>query len=158
RGRSRRSSPLRRGARAHPAPGARHGAPEDPAQRRHCAASIPRRVAAARRPRVAALKRNPLKENRDMGRKVYVVGGGMTRFEKRGSKAWDYPGMAREAGQKALADATSPYDQVEQVAVGYCYGDSTAGERAVYEIGLSGVPIYNVNNNCSTGSPALFMA
>jgi acetyl-CoA acetyltransferase len=93
-----------------------------------------------------------------MGRKVYVVGVGMTKFEKPGSKQWDYPDMAREAGQKALADAKIPYDAVEQVAVGYCYGDSTCGERAVYEIGLSGVPIYNVNNNCSTGSTALFMA
>jgi sterol carrier protein 2 len=93
-----------------------------------------------------------------MGRKVFVVGVGMTKFEKPGSKEWDYPDMAREAGTKALADAGIPYDQVEQVAVGYCYGDSTCGERAVYEIGLSGVPIYNVNNNCSTGSTALFMA
>jgi acetyl-CoA acetyltransferase len=93
-----------------------------------------------------------------MGRKVYVVGVGMTKFEKPGSKQWDYPDMAKEAGQKALADAKIPYDAVEQVAVGYCYGDSTCGERAVYEIGLSGVPIYNVNNNCSTGSTALFMA
>jgi acetyl-CoA acetyltransferase len=93
-----------------------------------------------------------------MSRKVYVVGVGMTKFEKPGSKQWDYPDMAREAGQKALADAGIPYERVEQVAVGYCYGDSTCGERAVYEIGLSGVPIYNVNNNCSTGSTALFMA
>lgn len=93
-----------------------------------------------------------------MSRKVYVVGVGMTKFEKPGSKDWDYPQMAKEAGQKALADARIPYDQVEQVAVGYCYGDSTCGERAVYEIGLSGVPIYNVNNNCSTGSTALFLA
>ena len=93
-----------------------------------------------------------------MGRKVYVVGVGMTKFEKPGSREWDYPDMAREAGQKALADAGIPYERVEQVAVGYCYGDSTCGERAVYEIGLSGVPIYNVNNNCSTGSTALFMA
>jgi sterol carrier protein 2 len=93
-----------------------------------------------------------------MGRKVYVVGVGMTKFEKPGSKQWDYPDMAKEAGTKALADAKIPYDAVEQVAVGYCYGDSTCGERAVYEIGLSGVPIYNVNNNCSTGSTALFMA
>ena len=93
-----------------------------------------------------------------MGRKVYVVGVGMTKFEKPGSKQWDYPDMAKEAGQTALADAKIPYDQVEQVVAGYCYGDSTCGERAVYEIGLSGVPIYNVNNNCSTGSTALFMA
>ena len=93
-----------------------------------------------------------------MGKKVFVVGVGMTKFEKPGSKEWDYPDMAKEAGTKALADAGIPYDAIEQVAAGYCYGDSTCGERAVYEIGLSGVPIYNVNNNCSTGSTALFMA
>ena len=93
-----------------------------------------------------------------MGRKVFVVGVGMTKFEKPGSKAWDYPDMAKEAGQKALADAGISYDQIEQAAVGYCYGDSTCGERAVYTLGLTGIPIYNVNNNCSTGSTALFMA
>jgi acetyl-CoA acetyltransferase len=94
-----------------------------------------------------------------MGRKVYVVGVGMTKFEKPGRlEGWDYPQMAKESGTKALQDAGIPYDAVEQVAVGYCYGDSTCGQRAVYEIGLSGVPIYNVNNNCATGSTALFMA
>ncbi len=93
-----------------------------------------------------------------MGKKVFVIGVGMTKFEKPGAREWDYPDMGREAGTKALADANIPYSSVEQVAVGYCYGDSTAGQRAVYEIGLSGVPIYNVNNNCSTGSTALFMA
>jgi len=93
-----------------------------------------------------------------MGRKVYVVGVGMTKFEKPGAREWDYPQMAKQAGENALADAAIPYDQVEQVAVGYCYGDSTCGERAAYELGLTGVPIYNVNNNCSTGSTALFMA
>lgn len=41
---------------------------------------------------------------------------------------------------------------------GYCYGDSTCGQRAVYQLGLTGVPVYNVNNNCATGSTALFMA
>ena len=93
-----------------------------------------------------------------MGRKVFVVGVGMTKFEKPGSKAWDYPDMAKEAGEKALADAGISYDKIEQAAVGYCYGDSTCGERAVYQLGLTGIPIYNVNNNCSTGSTALFMA
>jgi acetyl-CoA acetyltransferase len=93
-----------------------------------------------------------------MGKKVYVVGVGMTKFEKPGSKDWDYPQMAKEAGQKALKDAGLAYDKIEQACVGYCYGDSTCGERAVYEIGMTGIPIYNVNNNCSTGSTALFMA
>ncbi|MBI1785088.1 lipid-transfer protein [Candidatus Sumerlaeota bacterium] len=92
-----------------------------------------------------------------MGRKVYVVGVGMTKFEKPGSKAWDYPDMGKEAGTKALEDAGIPYGEVEQAVVGYCYGDSTCGQRAVYGLGLTGIPVYNVNNNCSTGSTALFM-
>jgi acetyl-CoA acetyltransferase len=93
-----------------------------------------------------------------MGRKVYVVGVGMTKFEKPFSREWDYPDMVREAGTKALDDAGIPYGAVEQACVGYCYGESTCGQRAVYEIGLTGIPIYNVNNNCATGSTALYMA
>ncbi len=93
-----------------------------------------------------------------MGRKAFVVGVGMTKFEKPGSKQWDYPDMATEAGTKALQDAGIPYAAVEQACVGYCYGESTCGQRAVYGLGLTGIPVYNVNNNCSTGSTALFMA
>jgi len=90
--------------------------------------------------------------------RVFVVGVGMTKFEKPGSKDWDYPDMAKESGTKALSDAGIAYDLVEQAFVGYCYGDSTAGQRAVYGLGLTGIPVVNVNNNCSTGSTALYMA
>jgi acetyl-CoA acyltransferase len=90
--------------------------------------------------------------------RTFVIGVGMTKFEKPGSKEWDYPDMAKESGTKALADAGIPYDDVEQAYVGYCYGDSTCGQRAVYGLGLTGIPVINVNNNCSTGSTALFMA
>lgn len=93
-----------------------------------------------------------------MGRKVYVVGVGMTKFEKPGSKDWDYPDMMKEAGTKALEDAGVGFDAIEQAAIGYCYGESTSGERALYTLGITGIPIYNVNNNCSTGSTALFLA
>src|SRR6266540_4360599 len=83
----------------------------------------------------------------------------MTKFEKPGRReGWDYPDMAKEAGSKALADAGIAYDAVEQAYVGYVYGESTSGQRAVYELGLTGVPVVNVNNNCSTGSTALFLA
>ena len=93
-----------------------------------------------------------------MANKVYVVGVGMTKFEKPGSReGWDYPDMARESGTKALADAGVDYGQVEQGFVGYCSGDSTSGQRALYELGMTGIPIVNVNNNCSTGSTALFL-
>jgi sterol carrier protein 2 len=93
-----------------------------------------------------------------MGRKVFVVGVGMTKFEKPGKREWDYPDMAKEAGTKALQDAGISYDAIEQAFVGYCYGDSTCGQRAIYGLGLTGIPIYNVNNNCATGSSALLMA
>lgn len=66
--------------------------------------------------------------------------------------------MAREAGEAALADAGVPYDRVGQVAVGHCHQPSTAAQRAAYQLGLTGIPVYNVNNNCATGSSALMLA
>lgn len=93
-----------------------------------------------------------------MSEKVYVVGVGMTKFEKPQSKKWDYPDMAKEAATKALEDAGISFEEVEQAAVGYVYGETTCGQRAVYQLGMTGIPVYNVNNACSTGSTALFMA
>ncbi|KIA60441.1 lipid-transfer protein [Nocardia vulneris] len=94
-----------------------------------------------------------------MTNRVFVIGVGMTKFEKPGRReGWDYPAMAREAGEHALADAGIRYDQVAEAYVGYVYGDSTSGQRAIYELGLTGLPVVNVNNNCSTGSSALFLA
>lgn len=92
-----------------------------------------------------------------MKRRVNVIGVGMTKFAKPGSSP-DYHEMAREAGQLALKDAGIAYAEVQQAFVGYVYGDSTCGQRAVYELGLTGIPVVNVNNNCSTGSTALFLA
>ncbi|MFC7863860.1 putative lipid-transfer protein Ltp1 [Streptomyces sp. S816] len=90
--------------------------------------------------------------------KAYVAGVGMTRFEKPETRDWQYWDMVREAGGAALADARIGYDDVEQVPVGYCFQPSTAGQRAVYELGLTGVPVYNVSNNCATGATALMLA
>ncbi|MGB2710929.1 MAG: lipid-transfer protein [Conexibacter sp.] len=93
-----------------------------------------------------------------MANRTFVIGVGMTKFDKPGTKEGDYPDWALEAGTKALADAGVAYDAIEQAYVGYCYGESTSGERAVYGLGLTGIPIVNVNNNCSTGSSALYLA
>ncbi|XP_045333397.1 sterol carrier protein 2 isoform X1 [Leopardus geoffroyi] len=92
--------------------------------------------------------------------RVFVVGVGMTKFLKPGlENSRDYPDLAKEAGQKALSDAQIPYSVVEQACVGYVYGESTCGQRSIYHsLGLTGIPIINVNNNCATGSTALFMA
>jgi acetyl-CoA acyltransferase len=101
---------------------------------------------------------HPPKENSQMSNRTFVIGVGMTKFDKPGTKDGDYPDWAKEAGTKALQDAGVGYDDIEQSYVGYCYGESTSGQRAVYGLGLTGIPVVNVNNNCSTGSTALHMA
>ncbi|KZL86651.1 nonspecific lipid-transfer protein [Colletotrichum incanum] len=87
----------------------------------------------------------------------YVLGVGMTKFIKPRGKV-DYTELGFEAGVKAMLDAQINYDDVEQGVACYCYGDSTCGQRVFYQFGMTGIPIYNVNNNCSTGSTGLAMA
>ncbi len=89
--------------------------------------------------------------------KVNIIGVGMVKFAKPG-KSEDYNVMARKAATQALADAGIDYGEVQQAYAGYVYGDSTCGQRVVYELGLTGIPVFNVNNNCSTGSTALYLA
>lgn len=88
---------------------------------------------------------------------VHVVGVGMIPFTKPGASD-PYPVMGARAAKLALEDAGVPYEHVEQAFVGYVYGDSTAGQAAIYGVGLTGIPVFNVNNNCATGSSALFLA
>ena len=93
------------------------------------------------------------------GKRVFVCGVGMTKFEKPGARSdFDYPQMVKECVTQALSDANISYNDVQQAVCGYCYGNSTCGQRALYEVGITGIPMYNVNNNCSTGSSALIMA
>lgn len=92
-----------------------------------------------------------------MGHKVIVAGVGMVPFTKPGASE-PYHVMGEKAVHQALADARVEYPMIQQAYVGYVYGDSTCGQRALYPVGMSGIPIINVNNNCSTGSTALFLA
>jgi acetyl-CoA acetyltransferase len=69
-----------------------------------------------------------------------------------------YTEMGPAAARDALKDAGVDYKEIEQAYVGWVYGDSCAGEKVVYQLGLTGIPIFNLNNNCSTGSNALFLA
>lgn len=92
-----------------------------------------------------------------MLRKVFVVGVGMTKFAKPGTVG-DYPDFAKQAVEEALTDAGIKYNVIQQAVCAYAAGDSTSGQRVLYQIGMTGIPIYNVNNNCSTGSSGLFLA
>jgi acetyl-CoA acetyltransferase len=91
-----------------------------------------------------------------MARKINVIGVGMVPFAKPG-KSEEYNVMAAKAAKAALGDAKVGYDQIQQAYAGYVFGDSTCGQRAIYDVGLTGIPVFNVNNNCSTGSTALML-
>src|SRR5687767_1605462 len=89
--------------------------------------------------------------------KVRVAGVGMIPFSKPGrSEDWDV--MAEKAIRLALSDAGIGFEHVQQAYAGYVYADSTAGQSALYRVGMTGIPIVNVNNNCSSGSTALYLA
>ncbi len=88
-----------------------------------------------------------------------MIGVGMTNFTKPGDPdAPDYHLAAAEAIKSALSDCSLTYDDIQQVHAGYVYGDSCCGMRAAYEVGQTGIPIFNYNANCATGSSALFAA
>ena len=88
---------------------------------------------------------------------VYILGVGLTKFSKP-KRQNDYVEMGHEAGVKAMLDAQITYDQVERGVASYCYGDSTCGQRVFYTFGMTGIPIYNVNNNCASGSTGMVLA
>jgi len=93
-----------------------------------------------------------------MSSRVYVIGVGQTPFVKLSARPdWDYPDMVREAVTDALKDAGVSYDKVQSAAAGYCFADTTAGQRAIYEMGLTGIPVLNVNNACASGSSAIYI-
>ncbi|KAG5746705.1 hypothetical protein H9Q70_010597 [Fusarium xylarioides] len=94
----------------------------------------------------------------------FVVGVGMTPFnspKKSASHAAnpeaDYLDLGVEAGVKALLDAGITYDQVDQGIGCYVFGDSTCAQRVFYGLGMTGIPIFNVNNYCSSGSTGLWL-
>lgn len=91
-------------------------------------------------------------------RRVFVIGVGMTPFVKIGARDRTYPDMAGAAARAALADAGVEYDRIDRAAAGYVFQPSAAGQRVLYDVGLTGLPVVNVSNNCATGSTALMLA
>ncbi|MFJ3259522.1 lipid-transfer protein [Pseudomonas sp. NPDC086581] len=92
-----------------------------------------------------------------MSNKVFVAGVGMIQFKKPGTSD-SYDVMGEQAIRLALADAGLDFAAIQQAYAGYVYGDSTCGQKAMYRVGMTGIPLINVNNNCATGSSALFLA
>jgi acetyl-CoA acetyltransferase len=92
-----------------------------------------------------------------MTQKIVVAGVGMIPFKKPGA-AETYPVMGAQAVRIALGNARVGYESIQQAYASYIYGDSTCGQRVLYDVGMTGIPIFNVNNNCASGSSALYLA
>ncbi len=90
-------------------------------------------------------------------REVVVAGVGMVPFTKPGAGP-EYDEMGSQAIGMALEDAGLDFSSIQQAYAGFVYGASCCGQRVIYKAGMTGIPIINVNNNCSTGSSALFLA
>lgn len=88
---------------------------------------------------------------------AFIAGTSLVPFAKPGFSEM-YDRMGSDALLLALNDAGLSLKHLDQAYVGYVYGDSTSGQRAVYRVGMTGIPIINVNNNCASGSTALFLA
>jgi len=92
-----------------------------------------------------------------MAGQVIVADVGMTPFKKP-SESEPYFAMGAAAVKEALADSGIGYEEVQQAYAGYVYGDAALRARTLYGVGMTGIPIVNINNNCSTGSTTLFLA
>lgn len=86
-----------------------------------------------------------------------VAGVDMVKFAKPGQQK-PYREMASTAIKGAVVEAGIDPSAIEQAYGSYIYGDSTCAQHALYDAFMTGIPVINVNNNCSSGSSAIFMA
>ena len=86
-------------------------------------------------------------------RNAYIAGVGMIRFGKYRDRSIE--DMAGEVVLKALADAGLERQSIEETFCGTLFGGTLAGQRILRYLGMTGMPITNVENACSSGSSAL---
>lgn len=86
-------------------------------------------------------------------REVFIAGVGMTAFGRHaGAGVGD---LGREAVTAALADAGLDYAAVEIAHCGHVMQGTTAGQKVLYGVGMTGIPIFNVENACASGTTAI---
>ena len=94
-------------------------------------------------------------------RQVDVIGVGITKFGKHIEKSLvELGGMA---ALEALKDAGIKPSQINigffsNMQAGCLLTDFTIGQNVLWEVGISGIPIYNVENACTSGSSAFNLA
>ena len=92
-----------------------------------------------------------------MSSKALIAGVGMVKFAKPSASEM-YDVMGAKAAIAALSDAGIDYSEVQQAYCGFVYGNTCSGQTALYSVGMTQIPIINVNNACASGSSAVFLA
>ena len=91
------------------------------------------------------------------GREVVIAGVGLHPFGRFPEKT--VHDLARTAVFEAFEDAGVGYKDIQAAYFGHVYYEGmSAGEVALHELGLTGIPIVNVENACSSGSTGLWLA
>jgi len=87
------------------------------------------------------------------GRDVFVGAVGMVPFAKYRDRTLE--DLGREAVRAALRDAVIPRASIEEAFCGSGYGGPLVGQRVLRDLGMTGMPVTNVENACSSGATAL---
>ena len=91
------------------------------------------------------------------GREVSVAGVGLHAFGRFPDK--DLPALALDAVTAALEDSGVGWQDIPVAYFGHVYyRGMSLGEAALGKLGLTGIPIINVENACSSGSTAFWQA
>ncbi|MFH1350356.1 MAG: hypothetical protein ABII26_05410, partial [Pseudomonadota bacterium] len=89
-------------------------------------------------------------------RDVFVAGIGLTRWGVYPDKeCYDF---GSEAIFKALDDAGMEWKDIQAAFCGSVYQGTGSGHQVIKEVGLTGIPIINVENACSSGGSAFRLA
>ena len=87
---------------------------------------------------------------------TYIRGVGMTPFGRHtGVLA---PELAQRAIFAALSDAQMPLDEIQAIYCANVFGGMILGQVIVRDLGLKGIPVYNVENACASGATAVHLA
>jgi acetyl-CoA acetyltransferase len=86
-------------------------------------------------------------------REVYVLGVGLHPFGRFGDK--DVTEIAREAVLNAIRDSGLSWPLVEAAYCGTVFAGPLAGNKVLARVGLTGIPIVNVESGCASGGAAL---
>mgnify|MGYP001150828285 CR=1 FL=1 len=95
-------------------------------------------------------------------REVMVAGVGLTRFDsydgQQGRPFKEFYDLGSEAILNALKDAGMEWKEIQAAFCGSVYCGTASGHQTIEKIGMTGIPIVNVENACSSSSSALRLA